>query len=54
MCIGLLTVVADFIGAIGSGTGILMAVTIVYDYYEAYVKEQMASGGLNMAALGMQ
>ena len=30
MCIGALTVVADFLGAIGSGTGILLAVTIVY------------------------
>ena len=27
MCIGALTVVADFMGAIGSGTGILLAVT---------------------------
>ena len=30
MCIGALTVVADFLGAIGSGTGILLAVTIIY------------------------
>ena len=28
MCIGALTVVADLLGAIGSGTGILLAVTI--------------------------
>jgi hypothetical protein len=34
MCIGALTIVADFMGAIGSGTGILLAVTIIYQYYE--------------------
>jgi len=34
MCIGALTVVADLLGAIGSGTGILLAVTIIYQYYE--------------------
>lgn len=38
MCIGGLTVIADFLGAIGSGTGILLAVTIVYQYYETIVK----------------
>ena len=32
--VGLLTIVADFLGAIGSGTGILLAVTIVYGYFE--------------------
>lgn len=40
MCIGALTVVADFMGAIGSGTGILLAVTIIYQYFEMFVKEQ--------------
>jgi protein transport protein SEC61 subunit alpha len=39
MCIGLLTVLADFLGAIGSGTGILLAVTIIYQYYEMFSKE---------------
>ena len=39
MCIGLLTVLADFLGAIGSGTGILLAVTIIYQYYEMFAKE---------------
>lgn len=39
MCIGLLTVLADFLGAIGSGTGILLAVTIIYQYYEMFTKE---------------
>lgn len=40
MCIGALTIVADFMGAIGSGTGILLAVTIIYQCYEAYEKER--------------
>lgn len=40
MCIGALTVVADFLGAIGSGTGILLAVTIVYQYFEIIYKEK--------------
>jgi protein transport protein SEC61 subunit alpha len=39
MCIGALTVIADFMGAIGSGTGILLAVTIIYQYFEIFVKE---------------
>jgi protein transport protein SEC61 subunit alpha len=39
MCIGLLTVVADFVGAIGSGTGILLAVTTIYQCYETLLKE---------------
>lgn len=40
MCIGALTIIADVLGAVGSGTGILLAVTIVYQYYEMMVKEQ--------------
>lgn len=27
---------ADFMGAIGSGTGILLAVTIIYQYFELF------------------
>jgi protein transport protein SEC61 subunit alpha len=45
MCIGALTVVADFLGAIGSGTGILLAVTIIYQYYEMFAKEQVGGVG---------
>lgn len=41
MCIGALTIVADFLGAIGSGTGILLAVTIIYSYYEIFAKENV-------------
>ncbi len=39
-CIGALSVVADFLGAIGSGTGILLAVTIIYQYFEMVCKEK--------------
>ncbi|KAI0051623.1 SecY protein [Auriscalpium vulgare] len=46
--LGLLSVVADLTGAIGSGTGILMAVTIIYSYWEIGQRE---SGGPEMAAM---
>lgn len=46
MCIGALTIIADLFGAIGSGTGILLAVTIVYQYFEQYEKERAQGGGL--------
>lgn len=46
MCIGALTVVADFMGAIGSGTGILLAVTIIYQYWETFDKERQEMFGM--------
>lgn len=46
MCIGALTVAADFMGAIGSGTGILLAVTIIFQYFEMFVKEQGSEGSI--------
>merc|ERR1712193_279827 len=46
-CIGALTVIADFMGAIGSGTGILLAVTIIYQYFEIFMKEN--TGDMQMA-----
>jgi len=45
MCIGALTIVADFMGAIGSGTGILLAVTNIYQYWEQNEKERQEMGG---------
>lgn len=39
--IGLLSVAADLMGVIGSGTGILLAVTIIYGYFEMAAKEGM-------------
>jgi len=44
-CIGALTIVADFLGALGSGTGILLAVTIIYSIFEVVCKEQGARDG---------
>merc|ERR1711935_264880 len=46
LCIGALSVLADFMGAIGSGTGILLAVTIIYQYFEIFVKEQSEMGSM--------
>lgn len=40
VCIGALSIVADFLGAIGSGTGILLAVTIMSQYFEQIAKER--------------
>jgi protein transport protein SEC61 subunit alpha len=51
LCIGALSVMADMMGAIGSGTGILLAVTIIYQYFEIFVKEQNEQGLTGMAAL---
>jgi len=44
MCIGGLSIFADFMGAIGSGTGILLAVTIIYQYFEQIAKEKERGG----------
>ncbi|OLL25448.1 Protein transport protein SEC61 subunit alpha [Neolecta irregularis DAH-3] len=38
-CIGLLSVASDLLGALGSGTGILLASTIIYSYFEMAMKE---------------
>lgn len=48
LCIGVLSIVADLLGAIGSGTGILLAVTIIYQYFEIFVKEQAEMGAMNI------
>jgi len=45
LCIGALSVFADMVGAIGSGTGILLAVTIIYQYFELFAQEQAEFGG---------
>merc|ERR1712098_121223 len=51
VCIGLLTIFADLVGAIGSGTGILMAVTIIYQYFEIVCKEHEGMLGGNVLSL---
>ncbi|ORZ03135.1 SecY subunit domain-containing protein [Syncephalastrum racemosum] len=43
-CLGAVSVFADMIGAIGSGTGILLCVTIIFQYFEMFAKEQAESG----------
>lgn len=40
--IGLLAAVSEFFGVFGSGTGILLAVGILYQYYQLLVQEQVA------------
>jgi len=47
LCIGALSIGADFMGAIGSGTGILLAVTTIYQTIETIAKEQADLGGLS-------
>jgi len=45
ICVGLLTIVADFLGAIGSGTGILLTCNIIYELYEGYKQETRRTMG---------
>ncbi|CAM6122373.1 unnamed protein product [Calypogeia fissa] len=46
ICIGALTIMADLMGAIGSGTGILLTVSIIYQTVETLAKEQAKECGL--------
>jgi len=43
--VAVLAVLADFTGAIGTGTGILLTVGIVYRFYEQLAKEQIFESG---------
>jgi protein transport protein SEC61 subunit alpha len=45
MCIALLSITADLFGAIGTGTGILMAVTIIFDIF-ARLEKDAGPGGV--------
>ncbi|KAM0684265.1 translocon subunit [Mitosporidium daphniae] len=47
LTIGALSLTADLTKAIGTGTGILLAVTIIYQYFEKFAKEQAEQGGLD-------
>ncbi len=40
--IGVIAGIADFLGVFGSGTGILLAVGIIYQYYELLMRERAA------------
>eukprot|EP00756_Hemistasia_phaeocysticola_P065202 Hpha_TRINITY_DN8389_c0_g1::TRINITY_DN8389_c0_g1_i2::g.154271::m.154271/K10956/SEC61A; protein transport protein SEC61 subunit alpha len=39
LCVGALTLSADYLGAVGSGTGILLAVSFIYESLEALERE---------------
>ena len=50
--IGVLAATADILGALASGTGILLMVSIIKQYYETLAKEQLAGmGGEGVAGL---
>jgi protein transport protein SEC61 subunit alpha len=49
-CLGAVSVVADMVGAIGSGTGILLCVTIIFQYFEMFAKENL-EGGMDMGQM---
>ena len=42
LIVGLLASIADFFGAFGTGTGILLTVGIIYQYYQELVKERIS------------
>jgi preprotein translocase subunit SecY len=42
IAVGLVAALADLMGALGSGTGILLTVGILYRMYEELQREQMA------------
>ena len=52
LCIGVLTVLADFLGAIGSGTGILLSVSIIQTYFETLQRENEDLGIPLLGSLG--
>jgi protein transport protein SEC61 subunit alpha len=51
ICVGILAAGADFLGALGTGMGILLTVGIIYQYYQIIAQEQMAS--MNPAMRGL-
>jgi protein transport protein SEC61 subunit alpha len=53
MVVGALTIFADLLGATGSGTGILMCVTTVYDLWEKVAKELQQELGGNVGLAGL-
>ena len=45
---------ADFLGAYGNGTAILLAVTIIYGFFEQFDKERAQEQGAGaLGALGL-
>ncbi|MHA2359666.1 MAG: hypothetical protein ACXAB5_05300, partial [Candidatus Thorarchaeota archaeon] len=50
LLIGVLAATADIMGSLASGTGILLMVSIIKQYYEQIAKEQLAGMGGEGAA----
>ena len=46
LCVGALTLLAGFMGVIGSGTGIMLGVTIMYSYFEGRASSGIGALGL--------
>mmetsp|Transcript_16101 Transcript_16101/g.30342 ORF Transcript_16101/g.30342 Transcript_16101/m.30342 type:complete len:477 (-) Transcript_16101:243-1673(-) len=53
LTVGGLAVGADYLGALGSGTGIMLAVTTIFQYYEIFMREQKELMG-SLGLLGQQ
>jgi len=51
IAVGVLAAGADFLGALGTGMGILLTVGIIYQYYQIIAQEQLAS--MNPAMRGL-
>jgi preprotein translocase subunit SecY len=51
MVVGGLAVVADMLGSASSGAGVVMAVTIIFQYYEIVIRE---GGGMFANYLGVE
>ncbi|CAF4489945.1 unnamed protein product [Rotaria sp. Silwood2] len=47
LCIGALSVLTDLLGAISYGSDILFAITIIYQYFEIFVKEKNELGSMD-------
>lgn len=48
--IALISIIADLVGVIGSGTGILLTVTIIYQYFELFSKEMAELSGYEIVS----
>lgn len=48
LCIATLSLLADLLGTICSGASILLVVTVIYECFEMYVKEQNELNGFNL------
>jgi len=49
--VGLLAAISDFLGVFGTGTGILLSVSIIYQYYQLLAREQLEAMHPGLAKL---